>query len=56
MYMRCYGYNHFSKCIEEAKYFICASKHKGSKHEYIIESYSKQAELYKHYIARCANC
>jgi hypothetical protein len=54
--MRCCGRDHFGKCVEEAKCFICAGKHKGSKHEYIIESYSKRAEPCEHYAARCANC
>jgi len=53
--MRYYSRDHFGKCVEEAKYFIYASKHKGSKHEYSVESCSKRAGLYKHYAAKYAN-
>jgi hypothetical protein len=56
MCMRCCGRDHFGKCVEEAKCFICAGKHEGSKHECTIESCSKRAEPCEHYAARCANC
>ena len=54
--MRCCSYDHFSKYVEEAKCFIYASKHDGSKHECTIESCSKRAEPYEHYAVRYANC
>ena len=56
MCMRCCGRDHFGKCVEEAKCFICAGKHEGSKHECTIESCSKRSEPCEHYAARCANC
>jgi hypothetical protein len=56
MCMRCCGRDHFGKCVEEAKCFVCAGKHEGSKHECTIESCSKRAEPCEHYAARCANC
>lgn len=56
MCMRCCGRDHFGKCVEEAKCFICAGKHEGSKHECTVESCGKRAEPCEHYAARCANC
>jgi hypothetical protein len=56
MCMRCCGRDHFGKCVEEAKCFVCAGKHEGSKHECTIESCSKRSEPCEHYAARCANC
>jgi len=56
MCMRCCGRDHFGKCVEEAKCFICAGKHEGSKHECSVESCSKRAGPCEHYAAKCANC
>jgi hypothetical protein len=56
MCMRCCGRDHFGKCVEEAKCFICAGKHEGSKHDCTVESCGKRAEPCEHYAARCANC
>lgn len=56
MCARCCGRDHFGKCVEEAKCFICAGKHEGSKHECTIEGCGKRSEPCEHYAARCANC
>lgn len=56
MCMRCCGRDHYGKCVEEAKCFIRAGKHEGSKHECTVESCSGRAEPCEHYAARCANC
>ena len=53
--MRYYGYDHFSKCVEEAKCFIYTSKHKGSKHKYSIKSYRKRLEPCKDFATKYAN-
>jgi hypothetical protein len=54
--MRCYGCDHFGKCTEEARCFVCAGNYEGREHEYTIESYSKRSEPCEHYAAKCANC
>jgi hypothetical protein len=54
--MLCYGRDHFGKCVEEAKCFVCTGKHEGSKHEYSVESYGKRSEPYEHFAAKYANC
>jgi len=56
MCMRCCGRDHFGKCVEEAKCFICAGKHEGSKHECSVESCRKRSEPCEHFAAKCANC
>jgi hypothetical protein len=56
MCMRCCGRDHFGKCAGEAKCFVCAGKHEGSKHECTVESCGKRSEPCEHYAARCANC
>jgi hypothetical protein len=56
MCMRCCGRDHFGKCVEEAKCFVCAGKHEGREHECTIESCSKRSEPCEHYAAKCANC
>jgi hypothetical protein len=56
MCMRCCGRDHFGKCTEEAKCFVCAGNHEGREHECTIESCSKRSEPCEHYAAKCANC
>ena len=56
MCMHCCGRDHFGKCVEEAKCFICAGKHEGSKHECSVESCRKRSEPCEHFAAKCANC
>jgi hypothetical protein len=56
MCKRCCGRDHFGKCVEEAKCFVCAGKHEGSEHECTIESCGKRSEACEHYAAKCANC
>jgi hypothetical protein len=54
--MHCYGRNHFSKCIEVAKCFVCADQHKGSEHSYLVDRCGKKATACEHQAAKCANC
>ena len=54
--MHCCGRDHFGKCWEKAKCFVCAEGHEGAKHKFNAEGYSKKTEPCKHYAARCANC
>ena len=56
MCMRCCGRDHFGKCVEEAKCFVCAGNHEGREHECTIENCSKRSEPCEHYAAKCANC
>jgi hypothetical protein len=56
MGMRCCDRDHIGKCAEEAKCFVCADKHEGSKHECTVESCGKRSEPCEHYAAKCANC
>jgi hypothetical protein len=56
MCMLCCGRDHFGKCVEEAKCFVCAGKHEGSKHECSVESCRKRSEPCEHFAAKCANC
>jgi hypothetical protein len=56
MCTHCYSRDHYGKCVEEAKCFVCAEGHKGAKHECNAEGCSKKTEPYKHYEAKCANC
>jgi hypothetical protein len=43
MCMRCCGRDHFGKCTEEAKCFVCAGNHEGREHECTVESCSKRS-------------
>jgi hypothetical protein len=54
MCMYCYGRDHFGKCLEKAKCFVCAKGHKGAKHKCNTEGCSKKTEPYEHHTARCA--
>jgi hypothetical protein len=56
MCLRCCGRDHFGKCVEEARCFVCAGKHEESKHECTVESCGKRSEPCEHYAPKCANC
>ena len=56
MCMQCCGHDHFGKCIETAKCYICAGEHEGAKHQCVAEGCSKKAEPCEHHAAKCANC
>jgi hypothetical protein len=56
MCMHCCGRDHFGKCVEEAKCFVCAEGHEGAKHKCNAEGCSKKREPCEHHEAKCANC
>ena len=56
MCMHCCGRDHFRKCVEEAKCFVCAKGHEGAKHKCSAEGCSKKTEPCEHHEAKCANC
>lgn len=56
MCMQCCGHDHFVKCTEMAKCYICAGEHEGAKHQCAAEGCSKKAEPCEHHMAKCANC
>lgn len=56
MCMRCCDRDHFGKCADEARCFVCAGKHEGSEHECTVESCGKRTEPCEHYAAKCADC
>lgn len=56
MCMRCCGRDHFGKCTEEAKCFVCAGDHEGSKHLCAVQGCDKKSEPCAHQVAKCTNC
>ena len=52
----CCGRDHFGKCVEEARCFVCAGEHEGSKHGCTVGSCGKRSEPCEHQAAKCANC
>jgi hypothetical protein len=56
MCMQCCGHDHFGKCTETAKCYICAGEHEGAKHQCTTEGCGKKAEPCDHHVAKCANC
>lgn len=54
--LHCCGRDHFGKCIGEAKCFVCAGEHEGSKHQCAVDGCGKKAEPCGHHTAKCANC
>lgn len=56
MCMRCCGRDHFGKCTEEARCFICAGEHEGIKHRCAFQDCGKKSEPCEHHVAKCANC
>lgn len=56
MCMHCCGRDHFGKCVEKAKCFVCADEHEGAKHKCNAEGCSKKTEPCEHHAAKCANC
>ena len=54
--MRCCGRDHFGQCTEDARCFVCAGEHEGSKHECTAEICSKRSGPCEHQVAKCANC
>jgi hypothetical protein len=55
MCTHCCGRDHFGKCVEEAKCFVCAEGHEGAKHKCNAEGCSKKTEPCEHHEAKCAN-
>jgi hypothetical protein len=56
MCMRCCGRDHLGQCTEDAKCFVCAGEHEGSKHEGTAENCGKRSAPCEHHVAKCANC
>jgi hypothetical protein len=56
MCMRCCGRDHFGKCAEEAKCFVCAGDHEGMKYQCAVEGCGKKSEPCEHHVAKCVNC
>lgn len=56
MCLRCCGRDHFGKCTEQAKCFVCAAEHEGSEHQCTAQDCGKKSEPCEHHPAKCANC
>jgi hypothetical protein len=56
MCMQCCGRDHFGRCTEQAKCFICAGEHAGAKHQCNAEGCGKKTEPCQQSVAKCANC
>lgn len=56
MCMQCCGQDHFGRCPESAKCYICAGEHEGAKHLCVAEGCGKKEEPCEHHAAKCANC
>jgi hypothetical protein len=56
IYMQCCRRDHFGKCTEMARCYICAGEHEGAKHQCTTEGCGKKAEPCDHHMAKCANC
>jgi len=56
MCMQCCGQDHFGRCPELAKCYICAGDHEGTKHICEAEGCGKKEETCEHHTAKCANC
>lgn len=52
----CCGPDHFGRCSEPAKCFVCAGKHEGIKHRCTAAGCGKRLEPCDHEAAKCANC
>lgn len=56
MCMQCCGQDHFGRCPELAKCYICAGEHEGAKHLCVAEGCGQKEEPCEHHAAKCANC
>jgi hypothetical protein len=54
--MNCCGPDHFGKCAEAARCFVCAGEHEGGKHKCEIVGCNKKSEPCEHCVAKCTNC
>lgn len=52
----CCGPDHFGRCTEPAKCFVCAGEHEGIKHRCATVGCGKKSEPCDHEAAKCANC
>jgi hypothetical protein len=52
----CCGRDHFGKCTEVAKCFVCAEEHEGAEHRCPMDGCGKEAMVCEHQAAKCANC
>lgn len=54
--VQCCGRDHFGKCNETAKCYVCAEQHKGSEHRCKTKDCEKKSAPCEHHAAKCANC
>lgn len=54
--MHCCGRDHFGKCREAARCYVCADDHAGSEHRCQTESCGKKLMPCEHHAAKCTNC
>lgn len=54
--MQCCGRDHFGKCSETAKCYVCAEQHKGLEHRCQTKGCEKKSAPCEHHAAKCANC
>jgi hypothetical protein len=54
--VQCCGRDHFGKCNETAKCYVCAEQHKGSEHRCQTKDCEKKSAPCEHHAAKCANC
>lgn len=52
----CCGRDHFGKCNEAARCYVCAENHPGSEHRCQAENCGKKSMPCEHKAAKCANC
>ena len=52
----CCGRDHFGKCNEATRYYVCAENHPGSEHRCQAENCGKKSMPCEHKAAKCANC
>lgn len=54
--MQCCGRDHFGKCNEAARCYVCAEDHEGSGHRCKSKGCEKKSAPCEHHAAKCANC
>lgn len=54
--LQCCGRDHFGKCTETAKCYVCAEQHEGANHRCKAKDCGKKSLPCEHHAAKCANC
>ncbi|KAI7066734.1 hypothetical protein KC331_g1892 [Hortaea werneckii] len=54
--MQCCGHDHFGKCKEAAKCYVCAGEHEGTEHRCQVKGCEKKSAPCEHHAAKCVNC